>query len=78
MLSDARFSPKSRHVADLGKRIKRLKDYMRRFEYVPSKLEERLVEDELARLQIIRAALADLRSDIEGLINDYRARTGSR
>jgi hypothetical protein len=78
MLSDAWFSPKSRHVPDLGARIEDLKAYVQHFEYAPSKLEERLVEDELARLRTIRAALADVRSDIEGLIGDYRARTSSR
>jgi len=75
MVSNAKYSPKSRGVKDVSQRIKRIKAYIQHFGYVPRSEEERLNKHELERLKIIRSKLLDIRGDIEMLIKDYRART---
>ena len=75
MTSDAKYSPKSLGVKDVGQRIKRIKAYIQHFGYVPLSLEDRLNKRELERLKIIRSKLLNIRNDIEMLIKEYRART---
>jgi len=73
---NARFSPKSLQVRELGARVERIQAYVQHFGYTPREFEARLADDELVRLQNIRDSLASLRADIERLIADYRVRTG--
>jgi hypothetical protein len=74
MVSDCRFSPKSRGVKDIERRIERIREYMGCFRYVPRGLEERLNVDEMERLDAIRAELRGVRQEIEDLIEDHRTR----
>lgn len=74
MVSDERYSPKTLGKKDINQRIQHIKEYMRHFNYIPLGLEERLNEDELERLAIIRAKLQEIRSEIEALIIDYLAK----
>ena len=60
----------------LKRRIELVKEYMRHFDYQPSSLESRLDSSELESLQKIRHNLSEIRSNIESLIESYRARTG--
>ena len=75
MISNAKYSPKSRGVKDIAKRIERIKAYIQHFGYVPRSLEDRLNEQEFDRLKIIRSKLRNIRQDIEILVKDYGART---
>lgn len=74
MLSDDRYSPTSLGIKGVNQRIKRIKEYSRYFNYIPLSLEERLNEDELERLAVIRAKLQEIRSEIDALIIDYSAK----
>jgi len=76
MLSDARFSPKSRAVADLEDRLRQIEAYVASHSYTPRPIEERLAPGELARLDFIRKKASSLRAELESLIHDVRARTG--
>lgn len=75
VMSNCKWSPKSRGVGDLDQRIERIKAYVQHFSYTPRKLEERLDEHERERLTTIRSGLQELREDVEALIEDYRTRT---
>ena len=74
MLSDAPFSPASRGVPDLKRRIARLKAYMAHFGYSARRAEERLTPGELSRFAAIRAKQRELRLDIQELIRLYEGR----
>ena len=74
MRSDAPFSPASRSVPDLERRIARLKAYMVRFGYSPRRHEDRLTPDELSRFAGIRTQRRELRQGIDELIRLYQAR----
>lgn len=76
MVSDAKWSPKSRGVRDIDQRVERIKAYVQHFDYAPRSLEKRLDEHELERLTTIRSRLQDLREDIDAFIEDHRTRTG--
>lgn len=76
MVGPAQWSPMTRGVADVDRRMGRIRAYAPHFGYVPRALEERLDERELERLIAIRERLGDLRTDIEALVEDYKARTG--
>ncbi len=74
MNSDAPLSPKSRGIKDIDRRIERIHNYVRHFNYTPKLLEDRLDGGEMERLHIIRTKLLEIRDDIETLISDYRTR----
>ena len=74
IVSDAKNSPKSLGTASVGRRIKCIKAYVRQFRYTPRKLEDRLSSGELQQLKEIRVRLVELRSEVDSLIGDYRAR----
>lgn len=74
MLSDAPFSPASRGVPDLERRIARLKAYMVHFGYSPRQPEERFTSDELSRFAVIRTKRRELRREIDELIRLYQGR----
>jgi len=78
MVSDAKNSPKSRHVEDIARRIECIKAYAQHFGYAPRLLQERLNAEETGRLKNIQLNLSKVRKEIEDLIADYRARTGER
>jgi len=77
MMSETRWSPKSRGIRDVDQRVKRIKAYIQHFGYTPRSLEDRLDEHELERLATIRSGLQQVRKDFETLIEDYRTRTGN-
>lgn len=72
--SNAQCSPKSRKVKDINGRINLIETYMKRFNYVPRDIDERLTQSEKKRLRGIRRKLQEVRTDIETFINDYRSR----
>ena len=74
MVSDFGYSPKSQNIKDIDQRVKRIKEYMQNFNYVPRSREERLDKQELERLKGIRSRLEEIREDIDALIKDYRVR----
>ncbi|MCK4794577.1 MAG: HNH endonuclease [Desulfobacteraceae bacterium] len=76
MQSDCPGSPKSRLIPDIGRRIKRIEEYVAHFNYVILPLEDRLDADETEKLRQIRDDAQFLRSQIEELIAQYRQRTG--
>jgi hypothetical protein len=57
-------------------RVARIQAYVQQFGYRVRPLEERLDEGERERLARIQADLQRLRSEVDSLIADYRARTG--
>ena len=75
MLCDAQGSPTSRGVEDVAGRVARIQAYVQQFGYRVRPLEERLDEGERERLARIQADLQRLRSEVDSLIADYRART---
>ncbi len=74
MRSDAPFSPASRGVPDLERRIARLNAYMVHFGYSPRQHQERLTPDELSRFAVIRTKRRELRREINELIRLYQGR----
>lgn len=78
ILSDARYSPKSRGVPDLDARIARIQMYVEAHAYSPRSIEKRLTRGELKRLETIRGSAAILRSELKALVQDVRARTGDQ
>lgn len=78
MTGDAKWSPKSRDVKDIQRRVDRIKAYVEHFDYHVRPLEKRLTKRELERLEGIRSRLEVLRSDVDELIADFRERPGNR
>ena len=76
MRSNDDFSPKSRGVPDVEARIAAIQAYVTHYGYQVIALEQRLTPDELKRLREIREDLSEVRNKIEGLIADFRERTG--
>ncbi len=74
MISDFDNSPKKKGIRDINQRIKRIKAYMRSYGYTPQSLEERLNKQEYRRWKEICSRLAEIRNDVDILINDYKAR----
>ena len=78
MISDAKQSPRSRGVGDIEDRIDLIRVYVHHYGYRVRTLDERLNEEERERLVGIQSDLQALRDEVDSLIEDYRARTGSR
>jgi len=76
MLSSVRFSPMSQGVADLEARIARIDTYVANHAYFPRPIEQRLSEEETRELVSIRERAAQLRKDLDQLIQKFRDRTG--
>lgn len=77
MFSDANYSPKTLGTSDLEERFKRIKDYVKYYDFSPRTLEDRLTNEELERLNVIKGSAARLREEVEELIEDYRERTSN-
>lgn len=78
MVSGAQWSPATRQVGDVQQRAERISAYMQHFGYAPRMLEHRLEEDEASRVAQIRSVLHGVRQEMDSVIADYRARTGTR
>ncbi len=77
-LSSAPNSPRTRGVADVNRRLARIREYMAKYEYRPRRPEERLAEAELRQFEVLRGDLRKLRRDFDAFIAVYRGRTGLR
>lgn len=76
IMSDAKWSLKSRGIKDVDQKVERIKAYVQHYGYTPRSLEQRLDEHDSETLARIRSRLQRLRKDIDALIEDYRTRTG--
>lgn len=74
MLGDAPKSPKTRKVADIPKRIEKIRSYAAHFGYVVRMLDAHLTKDEAAALARIKADLARARSEAETLVKSFAER----
>jgi hypothetical protein len=77
VISAARYSPKSQGVPDLDIRLARIDAYVAHHRYSPRPIEQRLSPTESAELTRIRERAAELRRDLDALVNAFRERTGS-
>jgi len=76
--SSARYSPKSQGVTDLDVRLARLDSYVSRHKYSPRPIEQRLTQAEAAELARIRGKAAELRRDLDALVEAFRERNGAK
>jgi hypothetical protein len=59
-------------VKDVDARLGKIREYVQKFGYKATSLEERLGQDEMKRLEDIRRVLAQVRENTDTLISDYR------
>lgn len=78
MRSGSPKSPTTREVPDIGVRVERIAAYVSHFGYRATSVEMRLAPSEVDLLARLRTDLQKLKSDVDGLIRDYRDRTGNK
>ena len=78
MTSDNINSPRSKGVKDINERINRIKEYVGHFGYEFQPLKARLNKDEYNKYIDILSRLAEIKEDIDALIEQYRTRTGHK
>lgn len=71
-------SPRSRGIADVDQRIKRIRAYVAKYAYQPRNPTQRLNEQELRQFHVLREDLGKLRKDFDDLIAAFRKRSGLR
>jgi hypothetical protein len=76
ILCESKLSPKSRGVVNLDQRIEQIRAYVQHFGYVPMRLEDKLDQNELNKLNSLRAEIQVVRGKFEQLIASHRAKTG--
>ncbi|KAA3644150.1 MAG: HNH endonuclease [Chloroflexi bacterium] len=76
MLSDQRYSPNTRGVKNLDARIARINEYEKAYSYEPMQIERRLNATEFNTMNSLQTRMAQLKDELEELIQDHRERTG--
>jgi len=76
MQSSVPKSPLSRGTANISRRIKHIRAYVKLYRYRSKPIEDGLIGVELERLKTVRERLASLRQEVDSLVGDFRARTG--
>ena len=77
-LGDAKYSPKTRGVSDIERRLDDIDRYVAKHDYHPQPPKDRLTEDEFRELKRLRIDSRRLRKDFDTFFARYHERIGGK